>query len=280
MCVHTQLLSCVQLFVTYPMDYSQATLIMGYPRWEYWSELLFPTAEDLTNPGVEPLSPASPALAGRFFTTVPPGKPINFYIVWSSPSKVLYDQKTWKVCWGQRWVEHRGAWFKVSNETKGVPPAQSSFLPKAFPAKGCLYQGSDFLTAQVPMPSRSSWFFFLNWIFFNSPLSVYIYINSHTFFHHFWCQEFNGCFSTWNMVSAIPKSTRSIPSAVSAFYDVLGFKASLLSLVHSLLPGLLFRHLLYSAANFNGVLPHQKFTCWNPNFQDLRMWPDLEIGSL
>ena len=116
--------------------------------------------------------------------------------------------------------------------------------------------------------------------FFNSPLSVYICINSYTFFHHFWCQEFSGCFSTWNMLSAIPKSIRSIPSAVSAFHDVLGFKASLLSLVRSLLLGLLFRHLLYPAADFNGALPHQKFTCWNPNLQGLRMWPDLETGSL
>ena len=80
-CVCTQLLSCVQLFVTHPMDYSQATLTMGYPRQEYWNELLFSTTEDLTNSGVEPLSPASPALAGKLFTTVPPGKPINFYIV-------------------------------------------------------------------------------------------------------------------------------------------------------------------------------------------------------
>ena len=29
---------------------------------------------DLLNPGIEPKSLASPALAGRFFTTVPPGK--------------------------------------------------------------------------------------------------------------------------------------------------------------------------------------------------------------
>ena len=38
---------------------------------EHWSELPFPTLGDLPNLGVEP---ASPALAGRFFTTVPPGK--------------------------------------------------------------------------------------------------------------------------------------------------------------------------------------------------------------
>ena len=38
---------------------------------EHWSWLLFPPLRDLPNPGIEP---ASPALAGRFVTTVPPGK--------------------------------------------------------------------------------------------------------------------------------------------------------------------------------------------------------------
>ena len=35
----------------------------------------FPTPGDLPDPGIEPASLASPALAGGFFTTVPPGKP-------------------------------------------------------------------------------------------------------------------------------------------------------------------------------------------------------------
>ena len=36
------------------------------------SGLLFHTPEDLPNPGIKPKSLTSPALAGRFFTTVPP----------------------------------------------------------------------------------------------------------------------------------------------------------------------------------------------------------------
>ena len=35
----------------------------------------FSTVEDLPNPGIKPVSPVAPALAGRFFTTEPPGKP-------------------------------------------------------------------------------------------------------------------------------------------------------------------------------------------------------------
>ena len=42
---------------------------------EYWIELQFPPPRDLPDPGIEPVSLMSPALAGRFFTTAPPGKP-------------------------------------------------------------------------------------------------------------------------------------------------------------------------------------------------------------
>ena len=45
-------------------------------RIEYWSELPFPSPGDLSDPGMEF---ASPAFAGGFFTTEPPGKPFKFY---------------------------------------------------------------------------------------------------------------------------------------------------------------------------------------------------------
>ena len=51
----------------------QAPLSVGFPRKEYWSGLPFPTPWDLHDPRIEPESPASPALAGGFFTTEPPG---------------------------------------------------------------------------------------------------------------------------------------------------------------------------------------------------------------
>ena len=51
-------------------DYScQAPLSMGFPRQEYWSGLPFPSPGDLPDPGIEPESLVSPALAGGFFTT-------------------------------------------------------------------------------------------------------------------------------------------------------------------------------------------------------------------
>ena len=50
----------------------QAPLSMRFPRQEHWSGLPFPSPGDLPDPGIEL---GSPALAGRFFTTEPPGKP-------------------------------------------------------------------------------------------------------------------------------------------------------------------------------------------------------------
>ena len=53
----------------------QALLSMEFSRQEYWRGLPFPTLGDLPNPGIEPASHESSALAGSFFTTEPPGKP-------------------------------------------------------------------------------------------------------------------------------------------------------------------------------------------------------------
>ena len=53
----------------------QAPLSTGFSRQEYWSGLPFPPSGDLPYPGIKLASLASPALAGRFFTATPPGKP-------------------------------------------------------------------------------------------------------------------------------------------------------------------------------------------------------------
>ena len=49
--------------------------VCGIFQARIWSKLSFPAPGDLLDPGVEPASQASPVLAGRFFTTAPPGKP-------------------------------------------------------------------------------------------------------------------------------------------------------------------------------------------------------------
>ena len=54
----------------------QAPLSMGLSWQEYWSGLPFPSPGNLPDSGIKPTSPESPALAGRFFTTEPPEKPL------------------------------------------------------------------------------------------------------------------------------------------------------------------------------------------------------------
>ena len=61
------MLSCIQLFATPWIIAHQAPLTMEFSRQEYWSGLPFPTPRDLPKPGIEPVSLASPTLAGRFF---------------------------------------------------------------------------------------------------------------------------------------------------------------------------------------------------------------------
>ena len=60
----------------------QAPLSMEFPRQEYRNGLPFASLGDLPSPGIEP---SSPALAGGFFTTEPPGKSLfNFQFLCES----------------------------------------------------------------------------------------------------------------------------------------------------------------------------------------------------
>ena len=49
---------------------------MGFSRQKYWSGLSFPSPEDLPDPGIKPELQGSICIAGRFFTSEPPGKPL------------------------------------------------------------------------------------------------------------------------------------------------------------------------------------------------------------
>ena len=61
-----------------PVDCShQAPLSMGFSGQKYRRGLPFPSAGDLPNPGIEPMSLMSSALADRFFTTE---KQINIFL--------------------------------------------------------------------------------------------------------------------------------------------------------------------------------------------------------
>ena len=52
----------------------QAPLSMGFNRQEFYSDLRFPTPEDLPDPGIKSIPPAS---VSRFFITEPLGKTLS-----------------------------------------------------------------------------------------------------------------------------------------------------------------------------------------------------------
>ena len=56
-----------------PYGLQPPSLSMEFSKQEYWSGLEFPTPGDILDPGIES---TSLALAGRFFTTEPPGMPL------------------------------------------------------------------------------------------------------------------------------------------------------------------------------------------------------------
>ena len=66
----------------------QAPLSMGFSRQEYCLRLPFPSPGHLPDPGIEAESLVSLALAGRCFSTVPPGKAVCMYYIFFIHSSV------------------------------------------------------------------------------------------------------------------------------------------------------------------------------------------------
>ena len=69
----------------------QAPRSMEFPRKEYWIGLPFPPPENLPNPGIKPKSLVSPALAGKFFITVPPEKSCRIKIPQMEDVSILHS---------------------------------------------------------------------------------------------------------------------------------------------------------------------------------------------
>ena len=95
-------LSCVLLFATLWTVSCQAPLSMGFSWQEYWSGLSCPPPGDLPDPGTEPASFKSLALAGRFFTTsttwdaleLPYNSAISFLGIFPKTTKTLVQKDT------------------------------------------------------------------------------------------------------------------------------------------------------------------------------------------
>ena len=71
------LLGHVRLFTPPRTVAHQAPLSIGFSRQDYWSGLPLPPPGELPNLGIKPKSVPSPALAGRIFTSAPPGSPLE-----------------------------------------------------------------------------------------------------------------------------------------------------------------------------------------------------------
>ena len=66
----------------------QAPLSKGFSRQQYWSGLPYPPPGDLPDPGIEPMSLISPALAGKFFTISATWEAPSY--IWFHSTKMLY----------------------------------------------------------------------------------------------------------------------------------------------------------------------------------------------
>ena len=93
--------SCVWCFASLWTIAWQAPLSMGFSSQEYRSGLPFLPLGHL--PGMELAIPVAPELAGKFFTTEPPGKPLRlhfkhqFSIQWGKVTPTI--PKAWMLYW-------------------------------------------------------------------------------------------------------------------------------------------------------------------------------------
>ena len=124
-----------------PHAFVHVPLSMEFSREEHWSVLPFLPPGDLPDPKFEPKSPVSPALAVRFFSTEPPGKPKTPHqILWvgtdfggrsplsSQSNKTILFSFTQNCLWDENQHEctkavlsawEWKAWLKISKKDRG-----------------------------------------------------------------------------------------------------------------------------------------------------------------
>ena len=83
--------SRVELFATPWTIAGQPPLSMGFSKQEYWSELPCTLPGDLPDPGIEPASLMSPALADKFFTTAAAAKSLSRVRLLATPWTAAYQ---------------------------------------------------------------------------------------------------------------------------------------------------------------------------------------------
>ena len=108
--IFAQPLSCVLFILALWTVACQARLPVEFFLQGFWSRLPFPALGDLPDPGIEPISPASPALGGGFF---PP------WATWEAPViKYRHKRCSHSVChrcW-YAWSSYDGSVLRVTEE--------------------------------------------------------------------------------------------------------------------------------------------------------------------
>ena len=96
-----------------------APLSIGFSRWKYWSRLPCLPPWDLPNPRIKPMSLTSSALAGGFFTTMPPKWGWSIILTglqgWKDTLGVTTSEQ------GQDFNEVKGLLETLSREGDGTP---------------------------------------------------------------------------------------------------------------------------------------------------------------
>ena len=103
-----------------------AHLSIEFSRQEYWSGLPFPSPGTLPVPGIEPRSLASPALAGRFFTSWATGeapkdhKSCKYLLEWPASGRkcVNFLRPVAIHSWTGSWT--KAPWFNIQAEGQGL----------------------------------------------------------------------------------------------------------------------------------------------------------------
>ena len=101
---HSVMSDFLQPYRLYPL---QAPLCMEFSRQEYRSGLSFPSPGDLSDPGIEP---GSPALQANSLSSEPSGKPIlcmcvSLSVICLTDETIISLQNSWKYCQGLSFPE-------------------------------------------------------------------------------------------------------------------------------------------------------------------------------
>ena len=128
LCGHTLSPSRVWLSVILWTVVRQAPLSMGFPRQQYRSGLPYPPPGNLPDPGIEPASLVSPALAAGFFISTHLGSPL-------SPWGRVYKGETHRSRAGVGEIR-MGSLHRMVEACSLVPPSPSSFRRKILTAWG------------------------------------------------------------------------------------------------------------------------------------------------